>query len=103
MGGEVIALVAVMLIFGIPFFAIGTEHRRRMMELQLKLRNQGDESVKASIEALRDEVRSLRDTTTQYDVSFDSVLQRMEQRVERLERRVSEPEANAIADLRAGR
>ena len=37
-------------------------------------------------EALRQEVRALRDTTMQYDLSFDAALERMESRVESIER-----------------
>ena len=54
--------------------------------MKLQLNNQGDSGVRAELEALRHEVRSLRDTSMQYDLSFDTALQRMEQRVERMER-----------------
>src|ERR1041385_960901 len=89
MHGEFIGLVAVLCVFGIPLSAIWTHHRRKVLELQLQLRNHGDSSVRASVDALREEVRSLRETTMQYDLSFDSALQRMEHRVDGLERRVN--------------
>jgi len=79
-------LIAVLCVFGIPLTAIWTSHRRKMLELQLQLRGQGDNGLRAEIESLRQEVRSLRDTSMQYDLSFDTALQRMEQRVERMER-----------------
>lgn len=79
-------IVAILCMFGIPLSAIWTSHRRKVLELQLQLRGQGDNNLRAELEALRQEVRSLRDTSMQYDLSFDTALQRMEQRVERMER-----------------
>lgn len=99
---DIIGLVAVLCVFGIPLTAIWTHHKRQVMEMQMRMRNEGDSSVRALVEALREEVRALRDTTTQYDLSFDSALQRMEHRVEGLERRVGEVEANRTQDVRVG-
>ena len=79
-------IIAVLCVFGIPLTAIWTTHRRKVLELQLQLRGQGDNGLRSELEALRQEVRSLRDTSMQYDLSFDTALQRMEQRVERMER-----------------
>ncbi len=73
-----------------------------MMEMRMRMRNEGDTHLKAAIEELQAEVRSLRDTTTQYDLSFDAALQRMESQVQGLERRLSEVEANTPANLRIG-
>jgi hypothetical protein len=97
--GEFVGLVAVVCFFGIPLSAIWGHNRRRMVELKLRM-NQGDNaSVQASIEALRAEVRALRDTTMQYDISFDSALQRVESRVDKIERRVLPTETAQIAEL----
>lgn len=85
--GEIIGLVAVTLIFGIPIVKIWTDHQRKVLEMRLQLNKQGDTGVRAELEALRKEVNSLRDTSMQYDLSFDTALQRMEQRVEAMERR----------------
>ena len=43
--------------------------------------------LREEIRHLREEVKSLQDTTTQYDISFDSALQRMERRVETIEQK----------------
>jgi hypothetical protein len=102
MSGEVIGLVAVLCIFGIPLSAIWTAHRQKVLEMQMRLRNEGDAGVHAAIDALREEVRALRDTTTQYDLSFDTALQRMERRVEGLERRVHEMDTGNTTNVRAG-
>jgi hypothetical protein len=102
--GEFIGLIAVICIFGIiPVSGIWTSHRRKMLELQLRLRNEGSSSLQAEVEALRQEVRNLRDTTMQYDLSFDTALQRMEQRVEGIERRAIPGETGNVAELRNGR
>lgn len=85
-----IPIIAIAGVFGVPITAIITSHRRQVLEMQMKLRNEGDASVRASVEALRQEVQQLKDTTLQYDLSFDNALQRMDQRVEGLERRVTE-------------
>ena len=103
MPDDVLGLVAIVLICGgIPLTAIWTSHKRKMMELQLRLRHQGSAETQASVEALRQEVRALRETTMQYDLSFDSALQRVEGRVEGLERRVNEVETSTN-NLRVGR
>lgn len=90
--GEFVGLIAVMGFFCIPISAIWTSHRRQVLEMQLKLKQQGSADVQNSINALREEVRQLRDTSMQYDLSFDAALQRMEQRVEGVERRVATQE-----------
>lgn len=87
--GEIIGLTSVVLIFGLPIIWIWTEHQRKVLQMKLQLNKQGDTDLRTEFEALRQEVRSLRDTTMQHDLSFDTALQRMEQRVERIEGRGS--------------
>lgn len=98
-----IPITAIVCIFGIPLSAIWTSHRRQMLEMQLQMRSQGDTNVRAAIDDLRQEVKALRDTTMQYDLSFDSALQRMEHRVEALENRATGVNADSVNDLRIGR
>ncbi len=45
------------------------------------------ELMRNDLAAMRQELQALRDTSTQYDISFDTALQRMESRVEHVERR----------------
>lgn len=97
--GEFVGLVAVLCFFGIPLSAIWGHNRRRMMELKLRMTQSDDASVRAAIEALRAEVRTLRDTTMQYDISFDTALQRVESRVDQMERRVNAAETGQVAEL----
>ena len=101
--GEIIGLVAVSLIFGIPIVKIWTDHQRKVLEMRLKLNTHGDKSVRGELEALRLEVRSLRDTSMQYDLSFDTALQRMEHRVEGTERRVATIQSDDVLRVGNGR
>src|SRR5262245_41546216 len=96
--GIFIALAAITLGCSIPIYALWSDHSRQMMKLKLQLQNQGDANLRASVEALQQEVRALRETSTQYDLSFDAALQRMEQRMENVERRVQAVEANTPAN-----
>lgn len=83
--GDPAGVFAIVFVFSIPLAVIYTSHRRKMFEMKLRMLNQGDDSLRATVDQLRAEVRSLRDTTTQYDMSFDSALQRIERRVDSLE------------------
>ena len=103
MGGEIIGLVSVIFIFSIPMVAIWTTHQRKLLELKLQLGSQGSDNVRSEFEALRNEVRSLRDTTMQYDLSFDTALQRLEQRVDTMERRAVSAQAEEQIQVGAGR
>jgi hypothetical protein len=96
--GELIPIIAIVMGCSIPISRIWADHQRRILEMKLRMQNQGDSSLRAEVEALRQEVRALRDTSTQYDLSFDSALQRMEKRIEGVERRTvtSSTDGNTI-------
>jgi hypothetical protein len=81
-------VLAITLIFGIPIVAILTAHSRRMLELKLRLREADVRASSDDIAKLRQEITELRDTTTRYDLSFDTILQRLESRVAHLEGQV---------------
>ena len=99
------SVFAIFMVFGIPMLVIITSHRRKMLEMKLKSMDRGDDSVRIAVEQLRSEVRSLRDTSTQYDLSFDNALQRIERRVETLETHAitSRHETPQRVDLHSGR
>jgi hypothetical protein len=88
-GGEFIGLVAVVLIFGMPFVGIITAHHRKLMEMKLKLGAQSQGAYSKELQDLKRAVDELRDTTTRYDISFDAALQRIESRVGHLEGRTA--------------
>jgi predicted PurR-regulated permease PerM len=55
-------------------------------------------------EALKKEIQSLRDTSTQYDMSLDASLQRLESSIHNLEQRIANVEnANNISILQQKR
>lgn len=93
---DLVGLFAVLGVFGIPIVAILTRHRQKMLELQLSLRQQQDTGLRETVEQLRAEVQSLRDTTLQYDLSFDAALQRLEARVAQLERQRTPPPVDGV-------
>lgn len=71
----------------IPIIAIITSHLRGMAEIKARQGTKVSPQVEAELAALRSEVAQLRDTATNYDMSFDAALTRLEQRMERVEQR----------------
>lgn len=83
---DIIGLTAVVMIFGIPITAIITGYMKSIAQMRLEAATKaGNSDTNTAIAALREEVARLRDTTTQYDIAFDTALQRLDSRVERLE------------------
>lgn len=68
-------------------FSALLKHRQKLAEIRAKtpVVDRAGRSVDSS--DLRKELEDLRDTTTRYDLSFDTALQRIESRVANLERR----------------
>jgi hypothetical protein len=85
---ELIAIVAIFCVFSIPVIAILSVHRRKMAEMGMG-QGAGNTSVLSELRELKRQVEELRDTTTRYDISFDSALQRMESRMNHMEQKVS--------------
>jgi hypothetical protein len=86
MGPDVLGpLLGIPFVFGIPLLAIWTSHVRKLAEIKSRGVQSNDNSLRAEVEALRAEVASLRDTTTKFDLSFDSQLTQLETRMERTE------------------
>jgi hypothetical protein len=99
---DVEGIVAIVMVFGIPMLAIWTGHQRKMAELRLRTMQTGDTSLQAAVDGLREDLRTLRDTTMQYDLSFDAALQRMETRMGSIESKVREIEDTARTGARIG-
>lgn len=91
------------MLLAIPFFAIGTHHKRKLEEIRARQKVAITEETRAAIEALRQEFAALRDTTTEYDISFDTALHRLESRTVNLEQRMQgiEQEAERVQIPRA--
>jgi cell division septal protein FtsQ len=80
------------LVLFIPLFAIWTYHRRKLAEIKVKQNISIAEETRAAIAALRKEISTLRDTATEYDLSFDTALKRIESRMANMEQRVGKVE-----------
>jgi len=84
--GEEVAMAAVCFLFGwIPLKVI-FNHKQRMAEI--RARETGDAAaLREDIDALRAEVKALRDTAMKFDLSFDHSLTEVQRRLDTLELR----------------
>lgn len=86
--------ILTLLLVGVPLVGISsiipaliwTHHRRKMEELRIQNKRLIADDIRSEFAALRAEIRDLRDTTMQYDLSFDTALHQMERRMTQLER-----------------
>jgi len=100
-------LLTLMLV-GVPLLGVSsiipmliwTHHRRKMEELRMQRGRMMSEDIRAEFAAVRAEIRDLRDTSMQYDLSFDTAMQQMERRMNKLERTsYLESESSTIHNL----
>ena len=88
--GELIPIVAILMVFGIPMLAIWTKHRKEMMQMQIQVTAEKAAQYAASNQELEDRVRVLERIVTDrgYDVATQIEALRDQRRVEeRLEDR----------------
>ncbi|MFN7016819.1 MAG: hypothetical protein ACK4P5_06625 [Fimbriimonadales bacterium] len=89
---DIVALAVVIGIFGagllIPITAMVIKHRKEMMQLELEKRRLSNQEIAKQIEALREELAQLRETSTQYDLSLQANLESLQERVRHLERQI---------------
>ena len=102
--GELAAVLTCMGLFVmLPGMSIWTSHKRKMLELQLRMRGETDSNLRGELSAMRDEIRSLRDTSMQYDISFDTALQNMDRRIGSVEQRVNQISGENSNSVNIGR
>jgi hypothetical protein len=65
--------------------------QERRLEIRMNAQQGQSEQVAQQLQALRAEVATLRDTSHQFDVSFDEAITRLEQRVGRVETKTAPP------------
>src|SRR3989442_1419990 len=82
-----VAIVAIVMVFGVGAIAVVTEHFQKMAKIRANAEGKDRKAITEAIEDLRRELCDLRDTTTKYDMSFDSALQRLESRMNHMEQR----------------
>jgi len=66
------------------------KHRKEMLQMELERRRLSNQEIVAQIEALRQELAQLRDTSTQYDMSLQMTLETLQERVRMLEQHLEE-------------
>ena len=80
-----IPIIGCLGVFGIPLAFFYFKHQVNMRNLDLQAMTNRPQANSAEIEALRQDLRSLRETAMQYDIAFDTALQNMDKRVGQLE------------------
>ncbi len=97
--GELMGLVVLVGIFGTPVIAVLTSHFRQMAEIKSR-DPKNSPAMLAELEEIKQPMASLRDTTTRYDMSFDTALQRLESRMSNMEERLTNAERsqNSVAN-----
>lgn len=97
MDAGILALMIPLAGIGTGALAIYLSHVRKIAEIKARtgvvenqVRSANNTSVsndvRAELQALREEVAKLRDTSTKFDLSFDAGLTRLEERVSRVEK-----------------
>ena len=81
----------------LPFYGLWAYHRRKMEDIRVRGRIQIAEETQKSLEEFRRELHALRDTTTNYDMGFDSAMHRIEARIAHLESRVNSKEVQNVS------
>jgi sensor histidine kinase regulating citrate/malate metabolism len=91
---DIVGLALIMCIVGpvlfVPITAMVLKHRKEMLEMELERRRLSNQEIVAQIEALRQELAQLRDTSTQYDMSLQANLEMLQERVRLLEQQLEE-------------
>ena len=91
---DIVGLALIVCLFGsfvfVPITAMVLKHRKEMLQMELERRRLSNQEVIAQIEALRQELAQLRDTSTQYDMSLQANLEALQERVRMLEQQLEE-------------
>lgn len=80
-----IPITAIVLGIGSGIVQSILKSQERRLELRLQAQQGKNEDVTRQIEALRAEIAGLRDTSTQFDMSLEHSVERLEERVGRIE------------------
>ena len=93
--GVSIPIVAIVLGVGGGIIQNVLKSQERQMEMRLRAQQGQNEDVTRQLDALRAEVAGLRDTSTQFDMSLEHSVERLEERVGRIETRAAPRPATA--------
>lgn len=83
--GELTGLAFVIFIFGGGIISSALKAWERRMELQAQRQQGMNDEVRQELASLRAEIAGLRDTSTQFDISLEQTVHRLEQRMAHLE------------------
>lgn len=90
MSGEETAVLIVMAVMSVPLAGILTWHRQQLEKIRASkssASSQVDAAVLAELGQVKEQLLALRDTTTKFDLSFDASLEKLEERMKRVEER----------------
>lgn len=85
--------LAIVMVFSIPLLAIWSTHRFNLEKLRQKNLQQSDSSTQAQMDAIKVELHQLRDTSTQYCISLENTLKRLDDTVNHMDQRMKALEA----------
>ena len=86
--GEALAIIVTVptvMVGSIVHAIIWTRHRYKIEEIKSKTVSGLPQEIKSEFASLRADMHNLRDTTMQYDLSFDTALQQMDRRLGNIE------------------
>ncbi len=69
----------------LPMSLVYSHHKRKMEQLKLQRDSLLSQHIASEFEAVREEIKALRDTSMQYDLSFDTALHQVERRLQQME------------------
>ncbi len=84
-------IVLILFLAVVSVLGIMTWHRQEMEKIKARRGAEGtvelSDELRAELNALKEQMMALRDTTTKFDLSFDSALDGVEARLKRVEER----------------
>ena len=94
MDGGLIAVFIILVIFVgiISIIGVTSWHKQELEKIRVRKQGEGSkvqmsDELRAELSALKEQVLALRDTTTKFDLSFDAILDGVEERLKRVEER----------------
>ena len=91
--GIIIPLAGIFFLFGLPVIL---HFKKDFMKMKMQQGQNVDSKLLEELQALKHQIAELRDTTTRYDMSFDSALQRLENRMTHMESQVNSKPADQV-------
>jgi hypothetical protein len=76
-------------VLSIPVIAIITGHQQKLAEIKAKATGGLSAEVSAQLKEIKEELASLRETTTKFDMAFDGALTRLEDRMDVVETHIA--------------